>query len=257
MTSPTSPWWPCPHCGMPLDPRRCPDVTEAECVLCGAVVNLPKAYGWCPGSCNRSWRQAGYPKAPEPSYGEPIWCPPCSAGIAAALMALLELYVRLELDRDHGTRGGSEHVGGSRAPASPSPAGDEQDDLVRWLCSWEDTIRDLRGLSDRPQRGREERTLIGAHGFVLAHTPWALEQPDIAVDFGLEVIDTRRRLRTRTLSGAQRVRKRAPCPRCGLRTLVHEGGQTYVGCDNPACGRLLTLDEYDELAASVARSEAS
>lgn len=262
----------------------------------------------CPGICNRDWRQASptlartpdataggkdLPPGLVPVQGQPVWCVSCSVRIARSLLSLPEAFAHLELDKLHGTQAGGEHVSGSKAPPSPSPKADVQDDVVRWLTSWEDAVRELRGDSTRPARlahprpqapmasaardccpwpreryvadrrmaravqvtveRRETVTLTGVLRYLVAHLEWALAHEDIAVDLGREILREASTLRRLTRLDAQRVRKPVPCPRCQLKTLVHEGGDSYVGCQNPECGRLLSLDEYDEHAADHAR----
>lgn len=114
----------------------------------------------------------------------------------------------------------------------------------------------------------EAATVDAADRFLRRHLPAALRHEGHAVELGNDLLRTADRLLRVTKSGAQRSRMPVPCPRCELRTLVHEGGSPYVICRNekyqppgaPAarpCRRMLDMDEYDELAARVAKSHAA
>lgn len=245
----------------------------------------------CPGICNREWRRAGgiHQTEIQPTPGKPVWCPKCTQGIRHAVQHLVDGYAQLELDKLHGTNRGSEHVSGSKDAPSPSSAADLQDELVRRLTLWEDRIREARGLTTRPARKpvtpsrrldrcpwprpiaprrrarslalvqatQESTTLAGTVRFLLAHLDWALAHPDAGEEFGRDLLRLRFRVSARAQTAPVRTRRPVPCPRCSLKTLVHVGGSDHVECENPGCGRLLTLDEYDKLAAAVARSTAS
>lgn len=255
----------------------------------------------CPGGCNREWRKLAPAKRVQlglaATAGQPVWCGPCAAGVVAALRHIVDAYTQLELDKLRGPTAAphDQHVSGSRDAPSPSPAADEQDELVRRLVWWEDQIREARGLARRgarlpvtpsrqldrcpwprpllPRRpprsvgllrpSVESTTLTGTVRFLQANLGWALAQVGIPLDPGPGELIGRDLLRLRALIGGrtktrpQRSRRDVPCPRCEMRTLVHEGGTDHVQCENPDCRRMLSLDEYDELAGAVARSESA
>lgn len=206
----------------------------------------------CVGKCNSDWRRAehtGQPHDLTPTLGQPIWCPKDTANILTVLDDLPALWDQLEADKGRRTGDPSERVDSSGNSLSPSPEHDEQDELLRLLWSWEDAIRDLRAMTLRPGRRPD---LTRALRFHAVHGPWALEQPPVAADYGQELLRKRARLRGRTRTGSGTVAKGLPCPRCEQRRLVHELGSDYIVCQNGACGRMLTLAEYDGLIGGVA-----
>lgn len=260
-------------------------------VATGTLDRCPWPGPPCPGGCNRAWRQAGGTRLQtQPIPGRPVWCSKCVSGIRHAVQHLVDGYAQLELDKLHGKgNGAGEHVSGSRNPPSPSPAADVQDEMVRQLTLWEDRIREALGLNRRTARlpvtrsrpldrcawprpiaprrqsrsvqlvraTQESATLAGTVRFLLAHLDWALAHPDAGLEFGRDILRLRAKVTARAATAPERRRRPVPCPRCELRTLVHVSGSEHVECENPDCGRLLTLDEYDAMAAAVARSESA
>jgi len=102
----------------------------------------------------------------------------------------------------------------------------------------------------------EVGTLNGAAQFLNAHIDWALTNHPLALELGRDILRARKRAQTATKTNPQRRRMPIPCPRCDLKTLVHEGGTDHITCGNTAeCGRILSMDEYDDLATSLAKSQ--
>jgi ribosomal protein S27E len=81
--------------------------------------------------------------------------------------------------------------------------------------------------------------------------------PDLAEEFGSDMLNEHRRLTNATKTGDVLQHRAARCPRCEQRTLVHELGTKHVACTNKDCGRLMTLDEYDQMVIALAGSKAS
>lgn len=226
----------------------------------------------CPGSCNAGYRraQAEYRRAlavwattdpvlrgdrpAEPAVrpvpGQPVWCGRCASRIRQALAELDDLAALLAASADGYPAGPGEHVGGSPDPASPSPAADVVEELWSTLHRWETAYR---GTDPQARRGWLADALTTTVAWLGHHLDGLLAHPDIAPDFGREVLDWHRRLVDQVRAGTDVHRKRVPCPRCGWLTLTWREGDDHVACQNRDCGRLLTLDEYDEHAAAQVR----
>lgn len=232
----------------------------------------------CPGPCNAAWRKAevlyqlaldvhekrlaaGLPSEepvphdvrPEP--GAPVWCRRCASIVRACLHELDDLTAILEAEVA-GRRGQADgpKVSGSASSPSPAPKADDVDEIVTTLEEWEQAWRERRGWPARPLRGRSAPRSIGCVSWLARHLDGILADPDVAPDFGLELLRLHRAATRATATHPDKVRKPLPCPRCDRKTLVHEGGARHVACEAEGCGRLLTLDEYDQLAAATARA---
>ena len=182
--------------------------------------------------------------------GEPVWCDRDRAAIRRALVEIDDLAALLESWSD-GHRGASSgertsgHRPGSASP-SPSPIADTLDELYRMLAKCEADWRDHRGMPPRPHRGGPEaraRTvawLLGQLDEILSHPG--------SVPFGRGVLAWQSRLQHLAKSDPVVRRRPVPCPRCDYRALrTRDDGYTQCG----HCGRLLSEDEYGELAEAA------
>lgn len=180
-----------------------------------------------------------------PIWGNPFWCGKCASRIRSSLIELEHQYAQLGLVLVPGGTGtDTGKVSGSREARSPSPIVDAQDDVYRLVLAWEDAYRELRGFTHRIGRGGHAATVAISVGWLNAHLDDLLLS-ELAVDFGHEILAANRRLGEMLRAGADQIRKRLPCPRCQLYSLVQEVGAEYVACRNPGCGRLMTDDEYE------------
>jgi hypothetical protein len=210
----------------------------------------------CPGPCNREYREAtnatGHTSI-TPRWGQPTWCGPCTTRIRHALSDLVELYVWLELDKAKkaATPPDQDRITLGEHASSPSPQGDNQDELVRWFMDWCEAIAELRG-GERTWRGGETQRLSIAVAYLHTHLMWALESPDIGLDLGQEVIKVRANLRRVTSVGQGPRHCPAPCPRCDMRTLFQhqEGKRSWVQCHS--CDRIMSTDEYGSWVGRIA-----
>ncbi len=224
----------------------------------------------CPGACNRDYRRAettGKPHNITPAAGEPNWCSACTHRITLAIRDMVTLYAALDADKAARTSAG-EKTSGSKAPPSPSPQVDAQDEMTRLLMHWEDSVREARSMTLRrgaragvrdvngtpvglAYRLPERTTLTTTVAFLLGNLPWMLGDAgrDAATQFGRDMLNARRRYEQLTGGGSGQSRRPMPCPRCDHKTLVHHFGTDAVSCEQ--CGRILTLEEYDELARGV------
>ena len=242
------PYW--PHSDPHPGPLSAKPATAAE---------TPASLGPCPG------RHRPRPEGVPPVAGRPIWCLHHTTEICEALAQLPGHYVRLELDKARATRGPTDRVSGSANPASPSPQGDEQDELVRWYVAWEEIVRGLLGHGPRPRvTARPARspdpatapslaalTLAQAHSYLTVWLEAALAHPDIAQALGEEILAWAGRLAARVKDRPPRRHRPVPCPRCQLRSLIEDVDRGYVECINQDCGRLMTLPEYGEYVRTL------
>jgi hypothetical protein len=201
----------------------------------------------CPGPCNRAHRDN--PDHVPAIAGDPTWCPGCATGIAARLADLDDLVALLEaeIDGHRGQTTDASPVSGTRGRPSPSPAVDDVDEIVRTLEAWEAAYREHRRLPHTPTRAAEHRVMLTT-AWLTRHLPGLLAS-DLARDFGLEITRLHRMAKRRTSTDPSKTRKPIPCPRCDTKALWHHDGDRHVECEN--CGRLLTLDEYDDLTRDL------
>jgi len=234
----------------------------------------------CPGSCNNRYRSA---QAVENSGGDanrlrpyrawPVWCRDrenddgidisCTANIRKALLEMPDLFTHLDNAKAMSTPDKQDRPAKGGAP-SPSREVDDQDDEARWLWDWERTIREqleahhlttAEMYQPFPVTEPWDLTITSSVTYLAYNLHWILTQDtDLAFSFGHEVITEHRRLTTATKTGDVRQHRSAPCPRCQRRTLVHQLGTRHIECTNKDCGRLMTLDEYDEMVMALAES---
>lgn len=195
-----------------------------------------------------------HPAEPEPPGwtprpGEPVWCPPCTASIRRCLADLDELAsLRLTMTDGYQVPGQArtDRVSSSKAPPSPSPGQDDLDDLLRWLTSWEVAFRNTQGWPHPPYRGVNAPALTSAVAWMLQRLDAVLSHPDLAADFGREVLIEHTKLQAVTSTRPPLRHKPLPCPRCRRRSLfLHEDDRIH--CNNEDCRRVMSREEYEEL----------
>jgi hypothetical protein len=146
-----------------------------------------------------------------------------------------------------GLRGQSQdqRVSGSQEHPSPSPGNDDLDELLAVLTGWEDSYRAIMGWPSAPRRGFLANTITTTTAWLMARLDAILAHEDIAVDFGIEVMQWHREFTSKTKAGVRRLRKPLRCPGCRLLLLTWTEGEKYVECSNPDCNRRLLLAEYE------------
>jgi hypothetical protein len=224
------------------------------------------ADGVCPGACNVGYRKAreAYDAAlaaydpldaaqsrPEPPgitpwLGQPFWCGRCHATIRQQLDELDEAASLLIAAADgHSPSSGEQRVSGSQEPPSPSPAGDDLDELVKMITGWEQSYRSLKGWPAAPRRGYLASVVTGCAAWLMHHLDGILSAEDIAGDFGEEIMQWHREFTAKAKAGARRLPKPLRCPGCKLLMLFWTEGEKDVRCANRDCGRVMTLAEYE------------
>ena len=228
----------------------------------------------CVGACNREYRRAEQKKFTtgvghelQPTMGVPWWCEADGRRIEGALRELTELYVALEGDKGRRTGNKTAPTTGSRERPSVSPQDDAQDEMVRMLMRWEDSVREARQMTLRvgakagvtnvrgeavglAYRTPEGRTLTEAVRFLTGNLSWILTADrTAALQFGQDILNARSRYQRLTGAGGGSTHKAMPCPSCDWKSLVQRNGSDTVDCDH--CGRILTLDEYTEAAKAI------
>jgi len=228
----------------------------------------------CCGGCNHHWRQAqtafkaaldewaaagptGRGPKPEqptirPVLGDPVWCHRCTARIRLSLAEIDDLAAIYAAASDgHRAPGNGDKVTGSKGAPSPSPTADDLDELYSVLADWEAAYR---GNDWRAHRGALAPAITTVVAWLGTHIDGILAHPDIAPEFGRDVLQWHRHLVHRTKAGTGVHAKRTPCPRCDCMSLTWREGDEYVRCSNIDCQRLLNLDDYDAVSAEYARS---
>lgn len=200
---------------------------------------------FCPGRCNSAWRAAerryettGVDHNLEPRNGQPVWCPPCTTAIRAALADMPDLTGKLRNEIESGVSAAmTEYVSGSKN----RPIHDHEaeslllDEFGRWIIDWEDTVRAELQLADRRVASESADAIKASCGFLLPHLDWHLAGrarleygdiagADIAADFGTELLGYYRS--AQRLTGSQDpdpVRcVGVPCPICDRYSLEEE-----------------------------------
>lgn len=237
----------------------------------------------CPGSCNRSAREAialhdaalakydaglealadgdpvpGPPEQPEVRLwpGEPVWCGKCAAKIRMRLAELDELAASMA-SLPPGVRPASRHrenvrVATSRAHRSPSPAGGDDLEYLRWwLLSWESAYRDWNGWKPAPPRGVMSTVITAACQWLGTRLDLIL-QWEFAYDFGIETILLHAQVSAVANAAAEYQHVTDPCPGCHRYLLFQKAGDC-IECHYEDCGLLFTPDE---LARRLGRATA-
>jgi hypothetical protein len=220
----------------------------------------------CPGNCNRRFREAreaygqamlaydpldpdqSRPEPPEirPWPGEPVWCARDAARIGRELAELDEVASLLAASADGYTSASSDQrVSGSPSHPSPSPAGDDLDELVSVLAGWEDAYREVRGWPSPPRRGSLASRLTSCVAWLATHLPGILAHEGIGEPFGSEICTWHREMVAKAKAGARKIRKPLRCPGCGLLTLVWDEGEPDVRCGNRDCAVVMSYSTYE------------
>lgn len=200
----------------------------------------------CPGRCSAAWRAAerryltdGTEHDLHPREGQPVWCPPCTTTIRAAIAEWPALAAALREEVESGVSAAlTEYVSGSknRPVHEHEAASFLLDEVTGWLREWEDTVRSQLGLAER----KTGSGLNATCQFLLHHLDWHLAgrtEPawnhlyvpdytgyDIATEFGLELLGYHRRAQILTgTRDPEPVRiEGVPCKNCDRYTLEYE-----------------------------------
>lgn len=239
----------------------------------------------CPGSCDFRYREArdaykaalaAYdpldpeqsrpePPAIRPVPGAPWWCYRCQPVIRRELAELDDPAAMLAsaADGQRGRRPGAKLPARRQAGSpSPSPTADLLSGLFADVCAWERVSlgqpRARRGFL-ATARSQVIAQLVDQFDTVIA-TGILVKAGDVrvpfAVAFGEGVRRWHKRLVRLTSAGTGTHHKPVRCPRCEQLSLYWTEGDDHVECRNQACGRLISLDEYDEIAGTQDREQA-
>ncbi|MGE7437961.1 hypothetical protein [Kitasatospora sp. NPDC001175] len=229
---------------------------------------MPTSPTPCPGGCNRAWRQAettGLPRDYQPTWGQPVHCHECQHRTRTCLAELPELLAAIWLEAMNGTARPADVTTMRPAGTAPWPGQASRlltDLIVGGLAELEDDIRQLRQLPARAVDIREGTAITATIAFLDTHLHWALEHHPCAAEIHerdsanpASQIRTWHAMALRFTRRDARVEQRtAPCKRCGWRSLFYADGEDYIECRNPACGALLTEDEYASWAREIAET---
>jgi hypothetical protein len=228
----------------------------------------------CPGRENRRYREAwdayrqaiqdydpldpdqSRPKPPDirPRPGEPVWCPDCKTLIVQRLAELDDLAAMLDFVADgHHSAEALERVTRSSEPASPSQAADDLNELHTMLYGWEMAYRDIQRWPSPPRRGELASRETSCIAWLSHHLPGILASP-VAKDFGTEVLQWHRSTAGQAKAGVRTLKMPLRCPGrgCGLLTLFWTEGGDRVECQSPACGLILSREQYETEVGNVA-----
>lgn len=169
---------------------------------------------YCPGRCNAAWRAAerryetsGIDHDLEPREGQPVWCPPCTTAIRAALADMPDLADALSKEVESGISAAlTEFVSGSKN----RPVHDHEaasfllDEIAEWLGEWDATVRRELGLNEHEYAYTHFATISRAAELLMPHLDWQLAGrcsptwdhlypedwagTNIATDFGAELL---------------------------------------------------------------------
>lgn len=186
-----------------------------------------------------------------PIAGDPIWCTHHVIDLRNQLGELPELYAALHTEATEGTaKPLSGRVSGSKAEPSPAPRIDDADELVRWLCDWEDTIRQALGdpAAAHVSTARQP-ALTEATRYLHTHLTRALAltgtDEHLGQLLGEELTTEHRKLLRKTNRDTLIHHLKPPCPNCDMRTLRRRDGEDHIRCTH--CQTLWTETEYQRL----------
>lgn len=189
-----------------------------------------------------------------PINGDPVWCSHHVIDLRNQLGDLVDLYAALHVEATEGTaKPLSGRVSGSKAEPSPAPRIDDADELVRWLCDWEDTIRQALGHpAARHETTGRQPALTEATRYLTRHLTAALALTGTPPDdehlgqlLGEELITEHRKLLKKTRRDDLIHHLKAPCPNCDMRSLRRRDGEDHIRCTH--CQTLWTETEYQRL----------
>jgi len=137
---------------------------------------------------------------------------------------------------------------GSLAVASGPYAADQDGHLsvATVLDFWVRDWADLRGEGLPALRTRERSQAVGVlSGWLADRLGWALERHGALDEFARDVFDLSGALYG-AVNGGRALPKpmEAPCPRCGLASLLQPFPEADIECGDPDCRRLLSPAEY-------------
>jgi len=198
----------------------------------------------CPGRCNAGWYAAenryyetGIDHDLTYREGQPVWCPPCTTLIRAALADWPDLAARLVEEVESGVSAALvEYVSGSKN----RPVHDHEaasfllDEFAEWVGRWEVAIRCELHLADQRPTSDLRIAIGNATRFLLPHLDWHLAPArdrfsdlpadEVVAGFGLDLLRYHRQ--AQVLTGMQEpepVRVAGvPCPICDQKALEHE-----------------------------------
>lgn len=209
--------------------------------------------GICVGVCNRRFIDSG---AGTPAYGDPVLCERCISGLrtfldeidrVAAIAAAAADGHRSSVDSsDSAIR---MHRGAS-ASKSPSPVFEDLDEMASCLYRW---MRLKRPAAAR--LGLLAREITETSAWLKFNLPSFSDDREIAAEFQAEIAGWHGRLIRRGKAGVALFNKPLPCPRCRLIGLQQERGSEVVKCAE--CGRIMSVSEYDEMAAAADEATAA
>jgi len=235
----------------------------------------------CPGTCNAEYRKlkaiyddavrrydatlaslpdgAPVPDPPHPPRlrafeGRPVWCGRCASVIRIQLAELDELAALLAA-LPPGIRPASDtprnpgKVDGTPAIQSPSPAGDDLDELERWLAGWERDWRHARGWPSPPKRGVLATPITTMVAWLGLRLDAIVADADYGERFGLETFRWHRVMRRKSHAASFSRFVRQPCPSCKRYTLWEKVGEPYISCVYEPCARRLTREDLERESA--------
>lgn len=190
--------------------------------------------------------------------GAPFWCLSDSSAIRSALVDLdQQMSLRLLNGDGHGSIDLNERVSSTPEPASPSPAHDQLDELVRWLREWRTAYWESQHWAIPPYLGESATALTDVVSSLYTHLDGILAHPDYAVGFGSGVLAWHSDITAAAKTKPRRVSMQMRCPQCHLATLSKLDGEDRIECRNRDCGAnrggpvVMTVDEYHGLAGAV------
>jgi hypothetical protein len=137
-----------------------------------------------------------------------------------------------------------------RAPTgkgSPSTPADVTDELEKLLRTWLQVKRPVGA-----RLGYHAAPVYELTSMLLESLHLYLRDPAYADDLREDIRVWHSRLEKMTKAGPALVSKPVPCPRCRAMGLTQERGAQIVKCTE--CGRHMSTDEYETLAAEAADS---
>jgi hypothetical protein len=203
----------------------------------------------CAGPCCHTLRTTGKGVA---RYGDPILCQRCVSQLRSELSAI-DTAAGILVAKADGYRESTGADSAIRAHrnastrASASPVHDLIDELTRDLSKWMVIKRPVAA-----RLGMVARPVTEVASWLSANASLYVDDRELAGPLTEVVHRWHLRLEKRAGTAPALRHKPLPCPRCRKRGLEWETGAQTIKCRE--CGRIMSVQEYDDLAADGAEA---
>jgi ribosomal protein L37AE/L43A len=224
-------------------------MTDAAEVVPGAEETPEIDQRACQGPCMAKYRESGKGTV---RFGDPLLCPACASQLRNELLEI-DTTAGILIAGADGYRKSTGADAAIRAhrnasdSGDPSPAHTMINELDSVLRKWVVLKRPVASRLGAVARSTTELT-----SWLVRELNLYVYDRDCAGEMAAEVHKWHARLEKRADAGQALIHKPLPCPRCKQKGLEQERRSKVVKCKE--CGRIMSTEEYDNLAADGAES---